>query len=285
MGSLLVAGLLFGTSLGIGLHSYHSLIATLPSLDPAYLSMLPASWTEGAAPLSDDETSLHAIWFAGASVLIKEYLYRISQSLVVVPISNLAHQRIRTALRVADEENSNVLRANAFHHRSDAFSSLVVLGAIAGAWFGAPILDPVGGLFVAALIMQSAGEVAIGAFHELTDKTADPTLAPQVYSLVASLRNPKLPPLAPFSPADPLELLSADSDLLDNHAPLDILSIPSIRVFTSGPSIFIDMVLELPVSSNLATVNMMQETIKRACEEKFGGPGRVREVRIVVKGV
>ena len=81
MGSLLVAALLLGTSAGIGLHSYHLFLSALPSLDPAYLSMLPASWTEGAAPLSDDETSLHAIWFAGASVLIKEYLYRISQSL------------------------------------------------------------------------------------------------------------------------------------------------------------------------------------------------------------
>lgn len=78
MGSLLVSALLVGTAFGIGLHSYHLLIATLPSLDPSYLSMLPASWTEGAAPLTDDETSLHAIWFAGASVLIKEYLYRIS---------------------------------------------------------------------------------------------------------------------------------------------------------------------------------------------------------------
>lgn len=154
-----------------------------------------------------------------------------------------------------------------------------MLGAIAGAWFGAPILDPVGGLVVAAMILQSGGEVAVGAFNELTDKTADPTLAPQVYSLVASLRDRKLPPLQPFSETDPLESFETDTD-----ASLSIISIPSIRVFTSGPSIFIDLVLELPVATNLDTVNAMNETIKRACEDKFGGPGRVREVRIVVRG-
>lgn len=34
------------------------------------------------------------------------------------------------ALKVAKTEHSNVLLANALHHRSDAFGSLVALGAI-----------------------------------------------------------------------------------------------------------------------------------------------------------
>lgn len=34
------------------------------------------------------------------------------------------------AYKVATEEHSNVLLANALHHRSDAFGSLVALGAI-----------------------------------------------------------------------------------------------------------------------------------------------------------
>ena len=126
--------------------------------------------------------------------------------------------------------------------------------------------------------------MAVGAFNELTDRTADPTLAPQVYSLVASLRDTKLPPLAPFSPNDPLELVTVESDS-DDVPSLPIISIPSLRVFTSGPSIFIDLVLELPLATNLDTVNAMNDTIKRACEDKLGGAGRVREVRIVVKGV
>jgi divalent metal cation (Fe/Co/Zn/Cd) transporter len=69
----------------------------------------------------------NAAWFALASVVCKEWLYRITKT-------------------VADAEGSPVLAANALHHRSDAYSSVVALVAIAGsAWFPSLPLDPIGG--------------------------------------------------------------------------------------------------------------------------------------------
>lgn len=69
----------------------------------------------------------NAAWFAAVSVLSKEWLYRITKV-------------------VADEEKSPVLLANAIHHRSDAYSSLVAFFAILGTWlFPAFPLDPIGG--------------------------------------------------------------------------------------------------------------------------------------------
>ena len=69
----------------------------------------------------------NAAWFAAVSVLIKEWLYRITKN-------------------VADVERSPVLLANAIHHRSDAYSSIVALFAILGtSLFPALPLDPIGG--------------------------------------------------------------------------------------------------------------------------------------------
>lgn len=69
----------------------------------------------------------NAAWFAAVSVVAKEWLYRVTK-------------------KVADEEHSPVLYANAIHHRSDAYSSVVALIAIIGSWlFPALPLDPIGG--------------------------------------------------------------------------------------------------------------------------------------------
>jgi len=70
---------------------------------------------------------LNAAWFAAASIVSKEWLFRITR-------------------KVADQENSPVLLANAYHHRSDAYSSVVALIAILGSgWFPVLPLDPIGG--------------------------------------------------------------------------------------------------------------------------------------------
>ena len=55
----------------------------------------------------------------------------------------------RATKRVADEERSPVLLANAVHHRSDAFGSAVALVAILGNWwFPHLALDPIGGAYL-----------------------------------------------------------------------------------------------------------------------------------------
>jgi divalent metal cation (Fe/Co/Zn/Cd) transporter len=74
-----------------------------------------------------DKLDPNAAWFAAVSIFAKEWLYRITK-------------------KVADEERSPVLLANAIHHRSDAYSSIVALFAILGSWFFPALpLDPIGG--------------------------------------------------------------------------------------------------------------------------------------------
>jgi len=52
-----------------------------------------------------------------------------------------------------------VLIANAWHHRTDAVSSVVALIAIIGSMCGAPMLDPIAGLMVAGMVALTGVQV------------------------------------------------------------------------------------------------------------------------------
>jgi cation diffusion facilitator family transporter len=136
LGTTTVSLLLIGGALGIGFHSYHLLLGalgqTVSSLPPGLLHDLLLRVT-GMGPTIEGGRSVmqqldpNAAWFAVVSIVSKEWLYRITK-------------------KVADDEKSPVLLANAIHHRSDAYSSMVALAAILGSWFFPALpLDPLGG--------------------------------------------------------------------------------------------------------------------------------------------
>lgn len=82
--------------------------------------------------------------------------------------------------RVARQWRSSVLQASAWHHRSDAFSSFIVLIGVAGTWMGWRQLDAVAALLVAAMIGKIAWDMAWRSLQELVDTG----LAPQQLALV-----------------------------------------------------------------------------------------------------
>jgi len=141
IGTTAISILLVGGSLGIGFHSYHLLVSALTET----ASTLPAgTWRELLLDITSVAPSAPAIghahvhlvdpnaaWFAAMGIVSKEWLYRITKI-------------------VADEEKSPVLLANAIHHRSDAYCSLVAFIAILGTLVYPSIpLDPIGGQSIA----------------------------------------------------------------------------------------------------------------------------------------
>lgn len=60
-----------------------------------------------------------------------------------------------------------MLIANAWHHRTDAVSSVVALLAIAGSMCGAPMLDPIAGLMVAGMVALTGVQVCCAPFGAL----------------------------------------------------------------------------------------------------------------------
>jgi cation diffusion facilitator family transporter len=72
-------------------------------------------------------------------------------------------------LRAAKQLKSEVLRADAKHTRSDVLTSIAVLGALFGVWFGYPLLDPLAALFVAVFIGHACWSIAREASSILSD--------------------------------------------------------------------------------------------------------------------
>lgn len=91
-----------------------------------------------------------ALIAAALSIVIKEWLYWYT-------------------LGYARRVRSDMLRANAWHHRTDAISSVVVLVGIGGTLAGLPYLDTIAAFLVALMIGKIAWELGWEAIRELVD--------------------------------------------------------------------------------------------------------------------
>lgn len=72
-------------------------------------------------------------------------------------------------MNVAQKLNSSLLKANAWHSRSDAFSSIAVVVGISGALLGYPWMDTLAAIVVALIIAKVGWELCADALRELVD--------------------------------------------------------------------------------------------------------------------
>ena len=73
--------------------------------------------------------------------------------------------------RVGELTRSKLLLANAWHHRSDAFSSVVVLFGIAAVFMGYPFADAVAAVVVALMIAKMGVSLVLESINELVDSS------------------------------------------------------------------------------------------------------------------
>ena len=71
--------------------------------------------------------------------------------------------------RVGEVTRSKLLLANAWHHRSDAFSSIVVLIGIAAVFLGYPFADAIAAVIVALMIAKMGVTLVLESINELVD--------------------------------------------------------------------------------------------------------------------
>lgn len=90
-------------------------------------------------------------------------------SIIVVSLIGKEWQ-FHYTLKAAKKVESSMLAANAWHSRSDALSSLVVLGGLIAAYLGYGILEIVSALFVAILIGKMGFKLSWNALQELADR-------------------------------------------------------------------------------------------------------------------
>ena len=93
-------------------------------------------------------------------------------------------------IRVGKEIQSEALIADGKHARIDGITSLTVLIGALGAYLGFPIVDPIVGLFITALILHTLWESASPVFTRLLDGV-DPEIAEQVKQAVTQVKEVK----------------------------------------------------------------------------------------------
>ena len=75
----------------------------------------------------------------------------------------------RYTVWIARRVNSDLLLANAWHHRSDAVSSIVVLVGVGGTLMGLPYLDAIAAVGVGLMILRIGWDLGWKAMQELVD--------------------------------------------------------------------------------------------------------------------
>ncbi len=90
-------------------------------------------------------------------------------------------------VRVARRIESPLLQANAWHHRSDAISSLVVLIGIGGALAGWPWLDPMAAIVVAVFILHMAWRLIFNSAAELIDTALEPQQVATIHKAIVAV--------------------------------------------------------------------------------------------------
>ncbi|MBR6247198.1 MAG: cation transporter [Bacteroidales bacterium] len=111
-----------------------------------------------------------AFWVAIASIVIKEAMFQYT-------------------IRRGRSLDSSALTANAWHHRSDALSSIGAALGIAGAIFIGgrwTVLDPIASVIVGAMLLKVAVDIMRPSLGELTDESLPESTEAEILSIIAS---------------------------------------------------------------------------------------------------
>lgn len=89
----------------------------------------------------------------------------------------------------AKKIDSSALMADAWHHRSDAFSSIGALIGIAGARLGFPVMDSIASLVIFVFIVKAAVDIFKDAIDKMVDHSCDEETEKQIADCVMKNEN------------------------------------------------------------------------------------------------
>lgn len=87
-------------------------------------------------------------------------------------------------LHAAKMINSGALKADAWHHRSDALSSVGSFVGILGAKLGFPILDPIASVIICLFVIKAAYDIFRDAIGKMTDEACDDAMVEEIKAVV-----------------------------------------------------------------------------------------------------
>jgi len=119
--------------------------------------------------------SLGLLWSAVLKLQDPSAIQKVHVATLYIALLTLAGKELlfRYMMAIAKRLRSQMLEANAWHARSDAASSLVVLIGIGGNLLGYRYLDLIAAVLVAFMIAHMGGKMAFQALSELIDTALD----------------------------------------------------------------------------------------------------------------
>ncbi|TCK16884.1 cation diffusion facilitator family transporter [Thiogranum longum] len=159
-------------------------------------------------------------------------------ALVVAFLSVLSKEALyQYTVNVARRLKSNMLMANAWHHRSDAISSIVVFIGVAGAMMGYHYLDAVAAVVVAVMIAKIGLDLVLSSTRELIDTALEP------------------------------ELVEAISDVITHVN--GVRALHMLRTRRSGGRALVDLHLQVDPRISVSEGHQIGDTVRRKLLEKF----------------
>ncbi len=203
-----LAGLAFGsqTILADGVHSASDLITDIAVLAGLGVSTKPADASHpyghrrvatlvalfvggaliaAAAGIAIDALETFRKLITAQAVATIRPLWPLVAACVSVPAKEILFRLTR---RVARRVHDASLEANAWHHRTDAFSSIAAAAGIAAVWIGGEtwrFIDPMGAMILSAFLITVGLRVIWTSAAELVDRAPDDGLMSDIETIVA----------------------------------------------------------------------------------------------------
>lgn len=112
-------------------------------------------------------------------------------ALIAVVISIIAKELLyHYTVKCGEKLNSQVVVANAWHHRSDAFSSIGVLAGVGGAMFlggSWAVLDPIAATIVSLFIVKVAYSLLMPSLEELLERSLPKDVEQRIEQIILSV--------------------------------------------------------------------------------------------------
>ena len=161
---------------------------------------------------------LMALAAAIVSIVVKEWNYRYT-------------------IKAADSIHSSALKADAWHHRSDALSSVGAFVGICGARMGFAFMDPAASIVICIFICKASLDVLRDALDKMVDKACDEETA-------QAIRRTAL-------------------------APPGVVRIDGLKTRLFGPRMYVDIEIAVDGRLNLQQAHTISREVHDMVEEQF----------------
>ena len=159
-------------------------------------------------------------------------------ALVAAIISIVSKEGMYWYTRInAKRIDSSALMADAWHHRSDAFSSIGALVGIAGARMGFPVMDSIASLVIFLFIVKAAYDIFKDSIDKMVDHSCDEETEKDIFECV-----------------------------IENE---DVMGVDLLQTRIFGNKIYVDVEIQVDGSYTLQEAHKIAETVHDNIEKNF----------------